>query len=143
MPPEKEYSDIPKSGGPHDGYVAEGLCSPRRQLEKAVVQLQQDIDDYRVELELNRTQTPAVSPRLPKRSGCKSTPVPRFSGKSNWEQYRQVFEAIVRSNGWYDVTAALQLLSHLDGDVLNVALQVPGVSAGVAGMFGEIIVEAL
>ena len=51
--------------------------------------------------------------------------VPRFSGKSNWEQYRQVFEAIVRSNGWDDVTAALQLLSHLDGDALNVALLVP------------------
>ena len=29
------------------------------------------------------------------------------------------------SNGWDDVTAALQLLSHLDGDALNVALLVP------------------
>ena len=36
-----------------------------------------------------------------------------------------MFEAIVRSNGWDDVTAALQLLSHLDGDALNVALLVP------------------
>ena len=35
-----------------------------------------------------------------------------------------MFEAIVRSNGWDDVTAALQLLSHLDGDALNVALLV-------------------
>ena len=49
----------------------------------------------------------------------------RYSGKSNCEQYREVFEAIVRSNGWDDVTAALQLLSHLDGDALNVALLVP------------------
>ena len=32
---------------------------------------------------------------------------------------------LVHSNGWDDVTAALQLLSHLDGDVLNVALLVP------------------
>ena len=39
--------------------------------------------------------------------------------------YRQVFEAIVSSNGWADVTAALQLLSHLEGDALNVALLVP------------------
>ena len=54
-----------------------------------------------------------------------STPVPRFSGRSSWEQYRQVFEAIVRSNGWDDVTAALQLLSQLDWDALNVALLVP------------------
>ena len=36
-----------------------------------------------------------------------------------------MFEAIVRSNGWDNVTAALQLLSHLDGDALNVAVLVP------------------
>ena len=36
-----------------------------------------------------------------------------------------MFEAIVRSNGWDNVTAALQLLSHLGGDALNVALLVP------------------
>ena len=36
-----------------------------------------------------------------------------------------MFEAIVCSNGWADVTAALHLLSHLDGDALNVALLVP------------------
>ena len=28
------------------------------------------------------------------------------------------------SNGWNDVTAALQLLSHLDGDALNIVLLV-------------------
>ena len=67
------------SGRPHDRYVAEELCSPSRQLEKAVVRLQQDIADYREELELNRTQTPAVSTRPPKRLGFTSTSVPRFS----------------------------------------------------------------
>ena len=45
-----------------------------------------------------------------------------------------MFEAIARSNGWDDVTAALQLLSHLDGDALNVALLVP-VSGRVASGF--------
>ena len=54
-----------------------------------------------------------------------STPVPRYSGESNWEQYCEVLEAIVSSNSWDGVTAALQLLSHLDGDALNVALLVP------------------
>ena len=90
-----------------------------------MVRLQKDIDDYRKELEFTRNQIPVVAPRPPGRSRFTSTPVPRFSGKSNWEQYRQVFEAIVCSNGWDDVTAALQLLSHLDGDALNVALLVP------------------
>ena len=103
----------------------EELHSPSRQLEEAVVRLQQDIANYHTELRLNRKQTPAISTRPTKRSGFTSTPVPRFSGRSSWEQYRQVFEAIVRSNGWDDVTAALQLLSHLDGDALNVALLVP------------------
>ena len=36
-----------------------------------------------------------------------------------------VFDAILLSNGWDDATVALQLLSHLDGDALNVALLVP------------------
>ena len=36
-----------------------------------------------------------------------------------------MFDAIVLSNGWDDVTAALQLRSHLEGDALNVALLVP------------------
>ena len=31
----------------------------------------------------------------PRRSGFTSTPVPRYSGESNWDQYREVFEAIV------------------------------------------------
>ena len=29
------------------------------------------------------------------------------------------------SNAWDDVTAALQLFAHLDGDALNVALLIP------------------
>ena len=36
-----------------------------------------------------------------------------------------MFDAIVLSNGWDDAMAALQLLSHLEGDALNVALLVP------------------
>ena len=49
----------------------------------------------------------------------------RFDGTTSWEQYHQVFEAIVRSNGWDNDTAALQLFSHLEGDALNVAHLVP------------------
>ena len=141
-PPEEGYSDVHSTGRPHDVHVAEELCSPSEHLEKAVVRLQQDITDYRAELELNRTQTPAVSTRPPKRSGFTSTSVPRFSGKSNWEQYRQLFEAIVRLNGWDSVMAALQLLSHLDGCPQRSSTD-PGVSADVAGIFGEFIVGPL
>ena len=38
-----------------------------------------------------------------------------------------MFDAIAQSNVWGDTTAALQLLSHLEGDALNVALLVPEV----------------
>ena len=51
--------------------------------------------------------------------------MPRFDGTTSWEQYHQVFEAIVQSNGWDNDAAALQLLSHLEGDALNVAHLVP------------------
>ena len=124
-PLEVGYPDVHSTRRPHDVHVAGELYSPREHLEKAVVWLKQDIADYRAEPELNRTQTPAVCTQPPRRSGFTSTSVPRFSGKSNWEQYRQVFEAIVRLNGWDSVTAALQLLSHLDGDTLNIALLIP------------------
>ena len=117
-PSEVEYSERLISRRPHDKGGTEGLCSPNMQLEMAVVWLQKDFDDC-------RKYIPAVALRPPRRSGFTSTPVPRYSGKSNWEQYREVFEAIVRSNRWDDATAALQLLSHLDGDALNVTLLVP------------------
>ena len=120
-----EYSEGLISRRPQDDGGTERLYNPSIDLEKAVIQLQKEVDDCRTELELARKQTPAVSLRPPRRSGFTSTPVPGYSGESNWEQYREVFEAIVSSNGWDGVTAVLQLLSHLDGDALNVALLVP------------------
>ena len=63
--------------------------------------------------------------QAPRRAAFTSTKVPRFDGTTSWEQYRQVFDAIVRSNGWDNDTAALQLFSHLEGDTLNIAHLVP------------------
>ena len=84
---------------------------------------------------------PANSSQTTRRSGFTSTPVPRCSGKSSWEQYRQVFEAIVCSNGWDSVAAALQLLSHLDGDALNVALLVPETQRVLSGVLVRALLE--
>ena len=105
-PPEVDDSEglIPKR--PKDDGGTRRLYSPSIELEKVMMQLQKDVDDCRTELELARKQTPAVTLRLQRRAGFTSTPVPRYSGKSNWEQYREVFEAIVSSNGWDGVTAA-------------------------------------
>ena len=63
--------------------------------------------------------------QAPRRAALTTTKVPRFDGTTSWEQYHQVFEAIVQSNGWDNDTAALQLFSHLEGDALNVAHLVP------------------
>ena len=86
--------------------------------------MQQDLADIRPENRLLRT--PGVPPvlRTPRQAAFTMTKVPRFGGTTSWKQYRQVFDAIVLSNGWDDATAALQLLSHLEGDALNVALLV-------------------
>ena len=68
-----------------------------------------------------------------------STRVPKFAGVTSWEQYRQVFDAIAQSIGWGDATAALQLLSHLEGDALNVALLVSEVRrATLTGLVGTL-----
>ena len=94
------------------GGGAERLCSPHNKLEMAMMQLQKELDDCHTEFEITRMLTPAVDLRATRQARFTSTPVPRYSGKSNWEQYREIFEAIVCSNGWDDVTAALQLVSH-------------------------------
>ena len=126
-PPEGQYETGRRTEERQGEDGVEELGFPHKTLERAVTQLQKELDDCRTEFEITRrlTTAPAVNRRQPRQARFTSTPVPRYSGKSNWEQYREIFEAIVCSNGWDDVTAALQLLSHLDGDALNVALLVP------------------
>ena len=133
-PPDDDYPMVAQSGLLYENDSLKEVWSPSRKLEDAVAQLQRDIADYRKELRFGGGQGPANPPRPTKWSWFTSTPVPRYSGKSSWEQYRQVFAAIVCSNGWDDVTAALQLLSHLNGDALNVALLIPESQRVVPGV---------
>ena len=53
-------------------------------------------------------RTPGVRDSLcqPRQVTFMSTKVPKFAGITIWEQYRQVFDAIVLSKGWDDATAA-------------------------------------
>ena len=51
-----------------------------------------------------------------------NTAIPVFSGAEGWYQHIHIVQAIVKSNGWPDETAALQLFVHLKGEALNVAL---------------------
>ena len=54
-----------------------------------------------------------------------NTAVPRFNGGGFWQQHLQIFQAIVKSNGWTDEMEALQLFAHLDSEALNVPLLMP------------------
>ena len=89
-----------------------------------VARLQLDLDEMRAESRCHRTPGGRNSSSHPRQVTFTSTKVPKFDGVTSSEQYQQVFDAIVQSNGWDDATAALQLLSHLEGDALNVALLV-------------------
>ena len=99
--------------------------SPVAALENTVSRMQRDLEDLQTENRFLRTPRAPVPVPLVRQAALTMTKVPWFNGSTSWEQYRQVFDAIVLSNGWGDATAALQLLSHLQDDALSVALLVP------------------
>ena len=102
-------------------------CGPQQaDLMDTVAQLQFEIDALKFVQPGQSTSATRTPPVQPKPAAFTTTKVPKFSGVTSWDQYRQVFDAIICSNGWDDATFALQLLSHLEGDALNVALLVPG-----------------
>ena len=107
------------------GQSQKNVGSPIDMLVNTVSHMQRDLA---ILLDENRAlRTPAASQviQTPRRVALTTTKVPRFDGTTSWEQYHQVFEEIVQSNGWDNDTAALQLFSHLEGDALNVAHLVP------------------
>ena len=87
--------------------------------------MQRDLEDLQTENRFLKTPRAPVPVPLVRQAALTTTKVPWFNGSTSWEQYQQVFDAIVLSNGWGDVTAALQLLSHLQDDALSVALLIP------------------
>ena len=112
---------------PHEGGLdrQKDVGLPVDRLVDTVARLQVDLADIRAENRMLRTPRVSQSVRAPRQAAFTMTKVPRFDGTTSWEQYKQVFDAIVSSNGWDNDTAALQLFSHLEGDALNVALLVP------------------
>ena len=99
--------------------------SPVAALENTVSRMQRDLEDLPTENRFLRTPRSQAPVPLVRQAALTTTKVPWFNGSTSWEQYQQVFDAIVLSNGWGDTTAALQLLSHLQDDALSVALLIP------------------
>ena len=94
-------------------------------LEYTVSRMQRDLEELQTENRFLRTPRAPGPVPLVRQAALTTTKVPWFNGSTSWEQYQQVFDAIVLSNGWGDATAALQLLSHLQDDALSVALLIP------------------
>ena len=87
--------------------------------------MQRELEELQSENWFLRTPRATRPVSLVRQAALTTTKVPWFNGSTSWEQYLQVFDAIVLSNGWGDATAALQLLSHLQDDALSVALLIP------------------
>ena len=124
-PPDDMCADSTRYRGSFDDRDHEGLRLLSPVFQQKVLKLQRDLEEAKAESRYFRARgidKPVIAPNRPRFT---STPVPRYAGGSNWDQYREVFEAIVCSNGWDETTASLQLIAHLDGEALNVALLVP------------------
>ena len=116
--PDGFQEDRLRDGGQNIGLPVDMLVDTVSRMQKDLAMLREE----------NRSlRTPATSQviQAPRRAALTTTKVSRFDGTTSWEQYHQVFEAIVRLDGWDNDTAALQLFSHLEGDALNVAHLVP------------------
>ena len=114
-----EYPEVTRSGWPPDDEYLEEAQSPIVDLADVVARLQKEMEEFRAPEGRRVPLGPQAGPGLRQRR------YPCMRGKSSWDQYQQVFAAIVCSNGWDGVTATLQLVSHLERAALNVALLVP------------------
>ena len=94
--------------------------SPENLLVDTVARMQQYLADIRAENRLVRTLGVPLVVHTPRQADFTTTKVPRFGGTTSLEQYRQVFDTIVLSNGWDDATARYSC-----SPTLNVALFVP------------------
>ena len=124
-PPDEVCADSTRYKGSFDDRDREGLRLLSPSFQEKVLKLQKDLAEAKAEsrhFRARQVDSPVVTANRPRFT---STPVPRYDGISDWDQYREVFEAIVCLNGWDELMAALQLLAHLDGEALNVALLVP------------------
>ena len=106
----------PRDGGPDR---QKDVGSPVDMLVDTVARMQLDLADLRAENRMLRTPGVPQVVRAPRQAAFTTTKVPRFDGTTSWEQYKQVFDAIVRLNGWDNDTAALQLFSHLEGGCIE------------------------
>ena len=91
------------------------IGSPVDILVDTVARMQQDLTRLREEIRLLRTPAIPQLVQAPRRAAFTSTKVPRFDGTTSWEQYRQVFDAIVRSNADFATAVSIRFSRRTDG----------------------------
>ena len=64
-----------------------------------------------------------------------NTAIPVFIGAEGWYQHIHIVQAIVKSNGWPDETAALQLFVHLKGEAKKERESWTGLVEGLAAYY--------
>ena len=69
--------------------------SPVAALEDTVSRMQRDLEELQTENRFLRTPRAPVPVPLVRQAALTTTKVPWFNGSTSWEQYQQVFDAIV------------------------------------------------
>ena len=92
---------------PPRGEGGEEDTSPVAVLEDTVFRMQRHLEELQSENWFLRTPRATRPVPLVRQATLTTTKVPWFNGSTSWEQYLEVFDAIVLSNGWGDATAAL------------------------------------
>ena len=64
--------------------------------QKDIARMQVDLADLCADNRMLRTPRVSQTVRAPRQAEFTTTKVPRFDGTTSWEQYKQVFDAIVR-----------------------------------------------
>ena len=73
---------------------------PVAALEDTVSRMQRDLEELQSENRFLRTPRASRPVPLVRKAALTTTKVPWFNGSTSWEQYLEVFDAIVLSNGW-------------------------------------------
>ena len=68
-------------------------------LVDTVARMQVDLADLRAENRMLKTPRVPQVTSAPRQAAFTTTKVPRFDGTTSWEQYKQVFDANINSNG--------------------------------------------
>ena len=77
-------------------------------LVDTVSRIQKDMAILREENRVLKTPAASQVIQVHRRAALTTTKVPWFDGTTtSWEQYHQVFEAIVQSNGWDSIVHAI------------------------------------